>query len=419
MLTRLSLLAAFCSIIFVTGCGILPPVTPDAPSGPATGDVGVSYRFTAVTIDRQNLPLRYQFDWGNGESEWSKYVPSGEPVTMAHAWRAAGTYPVRVLAQNLPGMQSELSPRHAIMIGSQSGYPDSVIATISTGSGSGPVGIDVTPDGKYLYVACRGCSVVQVYRTSDNALVGSVTVGGGAYDVCILPNGQYAYVPNISDADVSVIRLSDNTVVATVPVSDEPIHCEATANSEYVYVSNYGGDVVSVIRTESNKVVASVPVASEPWDLAFNKEGTSLYVTCKGSQQVAVIRTSDNTVTGCIAVHGMPEGICMTADGDYLYVACYGGPQDCVDIVSIQDNSVVDSIPIGGRPCVVIPLPGSNYIYYAAHDSCQIGTISTETRQVVWSKGYFSGACYMAALPDWSRVYLCALHEDHVIVLGR
>jgi len=57
MLKHLSLIAAVCSVVLVAGCGILPPVTPDAPAGPSTGDVGVSYRFTAVTIDPQNLPL--------------------------------------------------------------------------------------------------------------------------------------------------------------------------------------------------------------------------------------------------------------------------------------------------------------------------------------------------------------------------
>jgi len=109
----------------------------------------------------------------------------------------------------------------------------------------------------------------------------------------------------------------------------------------------------------------------------------------------------------------------MTPDGAYFYVACYGGTQDYVDIVSTRSDSVVASIPINGRPCVVMTLPGGNYIYYAAHDSGKIGVISTETREVVWSTGYFSGACYMAATPDGSRVYLCGLHEDNVIVFGR
>jgi YVTN family beta-propeller protein len=420
MQIRLSLLAVLFSVVLVTGCNILPPGTPEAPRGPAAGDVGVKYEFSAVATDPQNLLLRYQFDWGDeSETEWSQYVPSGEPVTMAHAWRTAGVYGVRVRTQNLAGRQSELSPRHVITIGSQSGYPDSVIATISTGVGSGPVGIDVTPDGRFLYVACRGQRVVRVYRTSDNTLVASVTVGGGAYDVCILPNGLYAYVPNISDRNVSVIRLSDNTVIATVPVSSDPIHCEALPNSQYVYVSNQAGNVVSVIRTDSNKVVASVPVAGAPWGLALSKEGTHFYVSCSGSDRLAKIRISDNTVTGYVTVHSGPEGICLTPDGEYFYVACYGGGDDYIDIVSTRNDSVVASIPISGRPCVVILLPGSNYIYYAAHDSGQIGVISTETRHVVWSTGYFSGACYMAALPDGSRAYLCALHEDHVIVLGK
>jgi hypothetical protein len=118
MLKRLSLLAAVGSIIFIAGCGILPPATPAEPAGPSTGAVGVSYRFTAVSHDPRNLPLRYQFDWGDGaDGEWSQYRPSGEPVWMDHAWRAAGAYVVRVRAQNAAGRQSEWSPRHVVAIG--------------------------------------------------------------------------------------------------------------------------------------------------------------------------------------------------------------------------------------------------------------------------------------------------------------
>src|SRR5512138_2263622 len=146
MLRRLSITAFVCGVVFVAGCGLMPPATPDEPTGPATGEIGASYEFTAVTYDPQNLPVRYQFVWGDRVSEWSQFRPSGEPVTMAHAWREAGAYAVKVRAENISRRQSDLSPAHSILIGGQSWYPDEVIATIQTPGD--PTDVAVLPNGE-------------------------------------------------------------------------------------------------------------------------------------------------------------------------------------------------------------------------------------------------------------------------------
>ena len=418
MSSRMDLILLVCVFVGLTGCAVPPPLPPSAPEGPVLGDIGESYDFTAETYDPASLPLQYRFAWGDGQtSDWGQLLPSGMPCTETHAWQSEGFYEVRAQARNAAKRLSSWSPPHFVTIGSGSGYPDSVIAVI--GGMSGPVGMDVTADGQYLYVACRGERLVRVYRTSDNIQADQISVGNGAYDVCILPNGQYAYVPNVADRTVSVIRMSDNAVIATVPVSDGPIHCEALPNSEYVYVSNQMGNSVSVVSTDSNKVIATVPVSGWPWGLAAKKGGEYMYVACSALDRLAIIRTSDNTVTGYVTLHDEPEAMCMTPDSAYLYVTCRTYSAGYVDVVRTEDDSLVATIPVSGYPCVVTMLPGGEYVYVACHNSGEVCVISTATREVVWSTDYFSGACYMAARPDGSRVYLCALHENHVIVLGR
>jgi YVTN family beta-propeller protein len=217
MLKRLTLLGAVCSIILVAGCGMLPPVTPEAPRGPSTGDVEVKYEFAAVTHDPQNLPLRYQFDWADGrEAEWSRYVPSGEPITMAHAWLTAGAYGVRVRAQNMAGRQSELSPRHVITIGSESGYPNTVIATIYVGGD--PHGVAKLASGPYLYVANESYDGVFVVDVDEQRVVDTIMCGSVPWQLTVSPDDRYVYVANHYGSTVKVIRTETNNVVATVPV---------------------------------------------------------------------------------------------------------------------------------------------------------------------------------------------------------
>ncbi|MHA1769196.1 MAG: hypothetical protein ACTSV3_05030 [Candidatus Thorarchaeota archaeon] len=98
----------------------LEPDRPAAPIGPSTGLQGVSYGFSMVTDDDHDQRLRYEIDWGDGTVEQTGFVPSGEIVTLDHAWAGsvAGIYyDVTVRAQNeINGRWSDLSTPARIMI---------------------------------------------------------------------------------------------------------------------------------------------------------------------------------------------------------------------------------------------------------------------------------------------------------------
>ncbi len=73
--------------------------------------------------------------------------------------------------------------------------------------GDGPAGVAITPDGKYAYVANSGDGTVSVIRTPtglsgpgaiDSAAVVSapIRVGNTPVGVAITPDGKYVYVSN-------------------------------------------------------------------------------------------------------------------------------------------------------------------------------------------------------------------------------
>jgi len=96
--------------------GNLPPVTPGAPAGPTSGDVGVSYSFTATTTDPEADPISYLFTWDDGtDSGWLPAIPSGATATASHTWTTAGSYDITVKAKDATG-ESGVSPAHTIVI---------------------------------------------------------------------------------------------------------------------------------------------------------------------------------------------------------------------------------------------------------------------------------------------------------------
>jgi YVTN family beta-propeller protein len=413
MPSRLSLLAAACSIILLAGCGILPPATPEEPTGPSTGDVGVSYRFTAASNDPQNLPLRYQFVWGDEQrTEWTRYYASGEPVTLAHTWDRAGAFRIRVRAQNLSGRESEFSPAHAILIGGESGYPDQIIARIPVGYA--PFGICILPSGEYVYVANRvgGISVIStetktvihtistsdepafvaptpdgqhvyftmsyanqvgIIRTSDNTIVTRISVPGSPHGIAVSPDGSRAYTANYYGGTASVINTTTNEVLTNVAIPGEPWCVEVTPDGEYVYASGRDTDTLAVIRTSDNQVVARVAVGREPGDIAFSPDGAYAYLSCRLDNDVAVVRTSDLEVVARIPGCSHPTGIALLADGSYAYLSNYHG--DNVLIARTSDNTVVGTLRFGTITDFSVTDPNRDEVYIGCPNEDEIRVV--------------------------------------------
>ncbi|HEC77405.1 MAG TPA: PKD domain-containing protein, partial [Thermoplasmatales archaeon] len=93
-----------------------PPNTPSAPSGPGIGLINEDYVFYASTIDPDGDMVKFKFDWGDGQDEWSNYVPSGAQAACTHSWNSPGTYDIYVIAKDARGLDTGLSSPHQITI---------------------------------------------------------------------------------------------------------------------------------------------------------------------------------------------------------------------------------------------------------------------------------------------------------------
>jgi len=87
-----------------------PPYTPLEPYGPIGGYAGESYTYTTHTTDPDGDYVCYVFDWGwdNAYTITSMY-PSGATASASIIWVSAGTYYVRVKAQDQYGLWSDWS----------------------------------------------------------------------------------------------------------------------------------------------------------------------------------------------------------------------------------------------------------------------------------------------------------------------
>jgi hypothetical protein len=119
------------SLKITGGAANHPPEKPGIPQGPLSGNAGVNYTFSTNTTDPDSGDqLYYQWDWGNGLSDWLGPYTSGQVVEATHKWLIPGDYQVRVKAKDSGGLESEWSDSITIHIIAE---PQIGIGTISGG----------------------------------------------------------------------------------------------------------------------------------------------------------------------------------------------------------------------------------------------------------------------------------------------
>lgn len=95
-----------------------PPKKPNNPSGPQIGVVGEAYIYSTSATDPEDDNIKYGWDWDGDDNvnEWTDFYISGATVNTEHTWETAGTYNVKVKAEDEHGAQSDFSSELTVYI---------------------------------------------------------------------------------------------------------------------------------------------------------------------------------------------------------------------------------------------------------------------------------------------------------------
>jgi YVTN family beta-propeller protein len=132
-----------------------------------------------------------------------------------------------------------------------------------------PTFVSVSPDDRWLYVACNHSDELLVLDAATLEVVKSVPTGHGAYNVEPSPDGRWVIVTNKKDQSVSLIDAATLVELARIPTTKPFPHGVAYApDGRYAFVSqeskgvNPGAvDVIDLLRKLN---VASLDVPLQP-----------------------------------------------------------------------------------------------------------------------------------------------------------
>jgi YVTN family beta-propeller protein len=207
-------------------------------------------------------------------------------------------------------------------------------------------------------------------------VVSNFSTGIMPADIEVLPNGQRIYVTNYDDGTVRVIDGTNNLPMGDISVGTGPIGVTALPNSQYVYIMLFEDDYVIALPTAGG-TRDTIPITDPRYATAL-PNGEYVYVTSFTTGNVYVIRTSDNTLVDSINVGGTPYAIETLPNGQNIYVSTSSSN---ISVIRTSDNTIVGSISVGGSDMDFSP-DGQN-LYVCASFGGRVYVAQTSSNTVV------------------------------------
>ena len=237
----------------------------------------------------------------------------------------------------------------------------------SGGSGDGAIETAVSPDGHFVFVTLEDTDTMAVFnlqRALSNGfgpsdLVGTVPLGISPVGMAVSPGGRYLYVtselrtPREREGELTTIDISEATrtpkhaIVSTVAAGCSPVRVVATKSS--VFVTARGSDAVlkfsaaDLIARPGAALEAQIRVGEAPVGLALVDHGRTLVVAdsnrfaARGAIATLAVVTGVShgrlTLAGYLKSGSFPRDMAASPNGKTLIVSNYGSGQvETVDV---------------------------------------------------------------------------------------
>jgi len=170
----------------------------------------------------------------------------------------------------------------------------------------------ITPDQKKIYTANIGGGTVTVlllppYTAAPRAR--QIKVGQGPEGIDISPDGKELWVAHRNDGTVSIIDTTTDQVTHTFEVGKFPIRVKFTRDGGRVLVSNAEGNEVAVVDAKSRQVLKRIPTGEVPVGILMDPSGKRAFVAATAADKVIVIDLEKLEVTGTIQAGKTPDGM--------------------------------------------------------------------------------------------------------------
>jgi YVTN family beta-propeller protein len=173
--------------------------------------------------------------------------------------------------------------------------------------GSGPEYIEISPDGRFMYVANLWSPISDVDLRDNNKLIESIDSGVTPHALSFNTNGSRLFIVNMHSNTLSVIDAHEHEIIKKIAVGDRPEYVKLTPDERFAYVTNLGAGTVSKVDANTIDVIGEIPIGATrgPHGIAFSPDGDLIYISKMNSSDISVVDTSTDKVVANIDAGGI------------------------------------------------------------------------------------------------------------------
>ena len=233
------------------------------------------------------------------------------------------------------------------------------------------------------YVGNFKDGTVSVIDVASRQVIATIPVSSGPHGMAITPDGRFVYISSDGSSVVSVIDTSTDRVMGVIEVGSEPHGLAMTPDGRELWVAVKGTDKVEIIDTRGNQVVGNITVVS-PHNIAFRPDGKSAYVASQvsGNNALVEVDVKDRRVLRRVPLDKTPRALDFDSDGRHLYFT-----EASVNAVLVLDpvsNEIVAKVPVGASPHhAKFMAGGAKNALVVSQDTNELAVINLTNNQVV------------------------------------
>jgi YVTN family beta-propeller protein len=233
--------------------------------------------------------------------------------------------------------------------------------------GRRPNEIDITSDGRFIYLPILKDGVYQVFDTLEEKIVAEFPTDGLPHNAVISPDDRFAYLSPMDRG---------NTPGLVMKVAGYP-----SSENEKIYV----------VDTSTHEVVATIDTGGTPRPIAISPDGKHLYVNRDGLQGFEVLDLQQRQVVATVeydltdrqrAIPSRSHGLFAAPNGRDLWASDVNNGLVFLFDVTQNPPQQVARIETGAPVYWITGTPDGKTIYISSAGDDRVTVIDTASRQV-------------------------------------
>ena len=218
-----------------------------------------------------------------------------------------------------------------------------------------PVEIAFDSVRPWAYISDFSHARVRVYDWQADTFVKDISVGSLPKILEVSPDGKRLWVSNWGSNAVSVVDLDSLKEIKRIPVRSAAPRGIALTTDGMAYVCDFDGSAISIIDAGSLELIKVIKAPRLPRHAVAR--GDTAYLTLYGTGKLWVM-TGDSLIKE-YTIGGHPKTLVLF--GRYAFIANYGA--DRMDVFDLLEGRVTTRVPAGKSPSGIDITPDGQYIY--------------------------------------------------------